>query len=221
MRITLTGSHRVDVRPERATLHVEIRCEGVDRVSVVSRARHLASELQVEIDAMRTGEAAPVTASTTGPVSVRSWVPTDHDGHPQERIHSASLPVTVEFRDFDELGSCAFRWSTRQGVDVGHIEWKLSEQTRVDLERLVLGDALRDATRRAQVLADAAGAGQVRIVEIAERGMLGGGGNDPGPQPRMARLMAVSSDDAAGGDRVTIHPEDVTVGQDVDVVYDA
>lgn len=220
MRITLTGSHRTDVRPERATLHVEIRCEGVDRVSVVAGTRHLAAELQAEIDAMRTGEAAPITGATTASVSVRSWVPTDRDGHPQERVHAATLSMTVEFRDFEELGACAFRWAARPGVDVGRIEWSLAEQTRGDVERQVLGDALRDATRRAQILADAAGAGEVRIVEIAERGMLGGG-NDPGPQPRMARMMAVSANDVAGGDRVTINPEDVSIEQEVDVVFEA
>ena len=219
MRITLSGHDRIEARPERATLHLEAAREGTDRARVVAETRRIASALQSEIEALKV-DGGPATQATTGAISVRSWVPTDRDGHPQEPRHAASIAMTVEFADFDDLGARAFDRSSRDGVTVGHIDWDLTDDTRSDLEERALTGALRDAPRRARVLAGAAGEGDVHTVEIADHGMLHCGPGDGGTQPRMARMM-VGSAAGGGGEDVRVEPEDVSVEARIDVVFEA
>lgn len=217
MRITLTGSDEIGHTPELGTVVLSLRHEGTDRTRVLEDTRHLAGVIQADIDRLR-GAGGPVTESHTDSLSIHSWVPTDRDGNPQERIHVASIPIRVEFSDFDELSARSYSWSGLDGVVVDRVEWTLREETRQELEERTLTGALRDACRRGRILAAAAGADDVRVVEVADRGMLrGGGGGDGAPQLRMARAMA-----APGGDGgLRIEPADVLVRAEVDVILEA
>lgn len=219
MRITLRGTDELGAPPERGTARLLLQYEGTDRSRVLADTRRLALTVQADVDSLR-GPDGPVTDVHTDSLAVRSWVPVDRDGRPQERVHVATIPVRVEFSDFDELSTRTFTWSGLEGVVVEGVDWDLTDATRRDLEERTLTGALADARRRARILAAAAGAGDVRVVEVADRGMLGGGGDDGSFTPvgiAGARMLA-----APGGDEgLRIEPRDVVVRAEVDVVLEA
>ena len=219
MRITLRGTDELGAPPERGAVRLRLEHEGTDRSRVLEDTRRLALDLQEDVRVL-SAPGGPVTDFHTDALAVHSWVPTDRDGKPQDRVHTASIPARVEFSDFEELSRSSFTWSSREGVVVEGVEWDLTDTTRRDLEERTLAGALGDARRRARVLAAAAGAGDVRVVEVADRGMLGGGGDSGGPTPvgiAGARMLG-----APGGDEgLRIEPRDVVVRAEVDVVLEA
>ncbi len=219
MRITLRGTDELGAPPERGTVSLRLQHEGTDRSRVLDDTRRLALTIQSDADTLRDPH-GPVTDLHTDSLAIHSWVPTDRDGRPQERVHVASIPARIEFSDFEELSARTFAWSALEGVVVEGVDWDLTDATRRDLEERTLTGALGDARRRARVLAAAAGAGEVRVVEVADRGMLGEGGDSGGALPvgvAGARMLA-----APGGEGgLRIEPQDVVVRAEVDVVLEA
>lgn len=221
MRFTLTGTHELSRAPERATLHLLVQHEGSRRTEVLASTRALANSVQEEARSLLgRGEAGPVASVHTGAVSVRSWMPTDRDGVPLARVHAASIGLEVEFRDFEDLSIRVVEWSEQEGVTVVGLDWDLTQTTRRGLQEETLTGALADACRRARVLAGAAGAGEVRVVEVADRGMLGGGGSEAVPVARVgARMFSTAS--GGGDDGLRVEPRDVVVRAEVDAVLEA
>lgn len=219
MRITLRGTDELGAPPERGTVRLRLQHEGADRSRVLEDTRRLVLGIQEDVRVLR-APGGPVTDFHTDALAVHSWVPTDRDDRPQDRVHTASIPAWVEFSDFEELSARSFAWSAQEGVVVEGVDWDLTDGTRRDLEERTLAAALGDATRRARVLAAAAGAGDVRVVEVADRGMLGGSG-DPGGATPVGVAGAWMLAAPAGDEGLRIEPRDVVVRAEVDVVLEA
>ena len=116
----------------------------------------------------------------------------------------------VKFRDFPTLAGFADHWGGRPGVTLGHIEWTLTETRQKETERSVLAQAVEVARERAQVLATAAGAGEVRCLEVSDPGMLGHR-TEGEPMMLAASRSAYAKDAGGGGEGIEIAPEDVDV----------
>ena len=116
----------------------------------------------------------------------------------------------VKFRDFPTLAGFADHWGGRPGVTLGHIEWTLTEARQKETERSVLAQAVEVAREQAQVLATAAGAGEVRCLEVSDPGMLGHR-TEGEPMMLAASRSAYAKDAGGGGEGIEIAPEDVDV----------
>jgi len=74
----------------------------------------------------------------------------------------------------------------------------------------VLAQAVEVARERAQVLATAAGAGEVRCLEVSDPGMLGHR-TEGEPMMLAASRSAYAKDAGGGGEGIEIAPEDVDI----------
>ena len=90
------------------------------------------------------------------------------------------------------------------------------DRVALRLEESALTEAVADARRRAQVMAAAAGAGEVRVLEVADPGLLSGGEAAQDSGVRFARAYG-----ANGGEGIAVVPEDVTVEAAVQVRFEA
>ena len=158
MEITVSGTGRSSLRPERATLHLTAGFESGDKAEAMSEATRVVNELSADLRRLKELDPSPTTWSAVLPIGTRSWRPWTDSGQLVPMRHSAHARIMVKFRDFPTLAGFADHWGGRPGVTLGHIEWTLTETRQKETERSVLAQAVEVARERAQVLATAAGA---------------------------------------------------------------
>ena len=107
----------------------------------------------------------------------------------------------MAFREPERLARFAATAGRAPHVWLGYISWELSEDTARRVTDEQTAAAVVEAIRRAQVMATAAGAGEVRVVEVSDPGLLTG---DWAPQPEA--MAARSSKGPYGGDE-NLDPE--------------
>lgn len=209
MDITVVGSHEYSVAPERGTLHLQVGFEGGALPEVVGESIELVNAVSAQLEQLRAGGTAPVTWHAVGPLGTRSWRPYNNQGQIMPMRHAATAHVQAKFRDFTALARFAADWGVRDGIRVGRVEWSVTEQRRAELEAGTLERAVREARRRALVIARAAGAEEVEVVEVADPGLLSGTQGAAGTPLHQAAAFR-SSAGAEAGDSAVILPEDVT-----------
>ncbi len=210
MEITVSGTGRSSLRPERATLHLTAGFEGGDKAEAMSEATRVVNELSADLRRLKELDPSPTTWSAVLPIGTRSWRPWSDQGAILPMRHAASARLMVKFRDFPTLAGFADHWGGRPGVTLGHIEWTLTETRQKETERSVLAQAVEVARERAQVLATAAGAGEVRCLEVSDPGMLGHR-TEGEPMMLAASRSAYAKDAGGGGEGIEIAPEDVDI----------
>lgn len=216
MIITVVGEHRVARAPERAVVSLQLTIEAEDPAAAMEQLTAAASILHAELEELSRGDGAPVTWSSVQDPGTRSWRPWDGDGRQQPMRHEASLRARVRFRDVAVLGTQVARWGEREGWQVQAVAFELTAKTRAELEAAVLTGAVQDARRRADVVAAAAGAGEVRVLEVSDPGLLGGAAEPVPNRPMMARAYAGAPDEG-----LTVTPEDVEVAATVHARFEA
>ena len=102
--------------------------------------------------------------------------------------YTASNQLSVKVRDLEHLGQTMDALVSAGGNTFSGLRFALDDDSEVRDEART--NAMKEATERAELYADAAGLKVLRIVTISE-----GGGYNPGPQPMMAMRMA--SDESA------------------------
>lgn len=208
MQITVVGSHAWSLAPERATVHLQIDLEGDDRAATSRGAAELVDALGRDLHRLRQGDGAPLTWYSVGPLVTRSWRPWGPDGQPMAMRYGASATLKAKFRDFAALAEVTGGWAEREGVQLSHVEWALTDATRTATEAAALTRAVEEARVRALAIAQAAGWSSVELVEVADPGLLAvppGGGPVP-MASGFGRAMALKQDASGGGG---LAPEDV------------
>ena len=210
MQITVVGSHSWSLAPERGTVHLHVDIEGDDRAATSRAAAEVVDALGRDVHRLRQGHDAPLTWYSVGPLVTRSWRPWGPDGQPLPPRYGASADLRAKFRDFSALAEVTGGWAEREGVQLTHVEWALTEATRTASEAAALTRAVEQARARALALAQAAGYATVEVEEVADPGLLVAPPPVGGPVPlagSMARAVAFKAEDAGGGGGLA--PEDV------------
>ncbi|MBU3751992.1 MAG: SIMPL domain-containing protein, partial [Mycobacterium sp.] len=139
--ITVRGSHAVTSSPEQATVYAVVSADGPAPEPVFGLVAASLAELT---------ESLPVTRYTVEQIRTGAHRPYNQDGHQLPLVHTASAAVTATFTDFEDLAAWIGRTAGLAGLAVNHIEWALTEQRRLTVERETRQEAVRDARRRAQ-----------------------------------------------------------------------
>ena len=145
MEITVSGTGRSSLRPERATLHLTAGFESGDKAEAMSEATRVVNELSADLRRLKELDPSPTTWSAVLPIGTRSWRPWTDSGQLVPMRHSAHARIMVKFRDFPTLAGFADHWGGRPGVTLGHIEWTLTETRQKETERSVLAQAVEVA----------------------------------------------------------------------------
>ncbi len=209
MQITVVGSHAWSLAPERGTVHVQVDLEGDDRAATSRSAAQLVDALAHDLHRLRQGDDAPLTWYSVGPLVTRSWRPWGPDGQPLPPRYGAGATLKAKFRDFAALSEVTGSWAEREGVQLSHVEWALTDATRTATEAAALTRAVEEARTRALAIAHAAGWADVELEEVADPGLLVAPPPPGGPMPMAAGRsmnLAYAKDEAAGGG---LAPEDV------------
>lgn len=211
MNITVIGSNRITMAPERATLHLTVGCEADDMRTALQGTTNTVGELRTELEALKAATPSPTTWFAVLPVRTHAWTPWNQDGIVLPSRYSAKVEIKVKFRDFHALATFAANYGARMFVKLEHVEWALTEATRADLERRVLAGAVKDATLRATQIADAVGAANLEALEVADPGLLSGiaagGSVETHYESHGMRVAALEGDSEA----IDLVPEDLEI----------
>jgi len=210
MEITVAGTGTASLKPERATVHLSAGFEGPDPQTSLARTTDLVRRLADQIIRFEATRPSPTTWSAVLPIRTRSWRPYSDKGNLTPLVYAAVAQVQVKFRDFGALARFVDDWGGEEGVTLQSVQWALTEATRQEQERRVLAQAVSQARDRARVVAAAADAGDVRFLEVADPGLLGG--ERPGaPQPLAMSARPAAAAAMGGGGPVELAPEDIEV----------
>lgn len=214
VEITVRGSHTAFAPPERATVRLTVALEAGDPNSVYSSTVEVANGLRRSIETLHDPANGPVTWWSSDQVQTWAARPWHKEGKRLPLVFHARASFQVKFSDFAELS----RWVTSvvdlPGTSIQGIEWALTAAHRDTLNAEVRGAAVKNALAKAQAYADAIGAGKVRVLAVADAGMLGEGLHPVSAPPASFQRAAAAGGGGGGG--VEFAPQDISVSADVD-----
>ncbi|WP_314422089.1 SIMPL domain-containing protein [uncultured Microbacterium sp.] len=216
--VTVRGEHEARVAPERVIIRVSVRADGAERAAVVDQVMQLAQPVRDSIAARR--DDGSVVEWTSRQLSVRAERPWNNEGVRLEPVYYASIDLTATFTEASELSLWVSDISTWEGVEVGWVDWHLTTETRLRIERAVAAEAVAVAVTRAQAYATALGLGNVEPVEIADSGLISPGGAQPFTgAAKMRGAMTQQAD--AGAPSMEYEPDEIVVSATVEARFRA
>ena len=215
--ITVRGEHELRIAPERATVHLNIRAEGPQRVAAVDEVTRLAEPVRQSIVDRKDAETVVEWSSTR--MTVHAERPWNADGRQLAPVYHATIAFTATFPDPSELSLWVSDVSLRDGVEVGVVDWQLTPETRTRLERDVAAGAVSVAVARAEAYAAALGLDSVVPLEVADLGLISR--QESAPQPKMLMRSAAFAMDSAGSSGMVYEAEDIIVSATVEARFQA
>jgi uncharacterized protein YggE len=210
--ITVRGTHSVALPPQQATVYATVSADGPAVEPVLQLVASTVADITASLQARHDAAAGPVTRYAVEQVRKGAHRPYNQDGRQLPLVHTASASVTATFTDFDDLAGWIEQTAGMDGAGINHIEWALSDDHRLTVEREPRQEAVRDARRRAQDYADALGLGPVAVRTISDPGLTG----PVHAKVVMARAMAAP---AGGPAEITLRPEDVQIESQVEATF--
>jgi uncharacterized protein YggE len=165
--VAVRGEWTAEVPPELARIRVAVGARSADRATALRDLARRVEEVRATLGACGAG----VESVAVSPLRVR---PQFRDGRPRERVtgYVAGQHLTVVVVDPEVLGDLLVRLADRDMVELTGPEWALRPDSEV--HRRARTEAVRDARRRAEEYAAAAGSRLTGLVEIADTGLSGG-----------------------------------------------
>ena len=214
LEITVRGSAEQRFAAERATVTMSAAIESTDKQQVYDEAVSVLEPLVLQLRELADRSAVSTWASDQVRIfSHRPWGP---EGIRGELQHVARLQITAEFVDFERLSGFIDYWAGRDGIEISGIEWDVTVRNRRAHEAEVRKAAVDSAITKAQAYADAVRRGRVSAVQIADPGMLNGGG-ERSPEPLY--LAAAAMGDRNGDASLDLTPEDIVIHAEVDAHF--
>lgn len=197
MEIVVTVHHAVELVPERGIAHLSVRTSASDRAQAVAEATGLANRLAA---ALREANTLKVTVE---PLQVYG----DHYG--RKARHHASVSLVAVFQRPDDIARFQADWAGIEAVEFGWVQWELDPATMQARESEVIAGAFAKAQRRARMIADAAGMGELTVLQVVDSQVT------PGAMPMLA--AAAPAESAS----VDINPDLVEVAVTLEVRFRA
>ncbi|QKJ19191.1 SIMPL domain-containing protein [Microbacterium hominis] len=218
--ITVRGEHESRVAPEHGTVALAAHAEGPARGAVVERIAALGEPLRAELaERAETGEVSEWSSERVAVWSERPW---NAEGTRLAPVHHARLQLSATFTDFAALSWWAGEIAERDGVEISHVSWDLTRETRAAVERQVAADAVAVAVARATAYARALGLSDVSPREVADLGLLAHPrAFDAADGAPRAMFAAAAMPEGAGGAGIELQPQDLVVRAAVEARFTA
>ena len=205
MKITVTGNSQMTLPAECVSVGISAGFTGPARAAVVADTAALVERLRARLDeATADGRGRDVRLS-----SLRTW--TSVGGKRGTVRHVAEVRGSFVLDDLGVVGPLLGELAGIDGVQIGNLDWQLTENTLKAIQPDVLKAAFDHAVQRAEWIAAAAGLGAVEAVAVRD---------DAPPmfaRPMMARAMMADS----AAPSIDLDPEDVDVSVMLSVEFSA
>lgn len=201
--IRVLGSASTSRVPDYAEVRLQVSRWGREWNSTHQAVTAAANELIDVIKRLITKNPRALEEPAVAQISQKSW--SDETGI----AYSESVTVTVVFSDFQVMS----RWIllSHQTLHVLGIDWKLSPETHERLSILLSIEAVRDARKKAEVFAAAAGLAITGLQTLSDPRTETGANPAPSTEPAPAPEKGTAGrSDSPGGD-IIISPTPVNM----------
>ncbi len=190
-----------DVRiPDRAEVRLQVSKWGRDWESTHRSVTGTVGGVTDAIKRLEEAQPQALHDYSISQISQRSW--SDDIG----AAYSETIDITMVFTDFQAMSDWVFTQST-ETVRIRGIDWRLSAAARKELNISLSVEAIRDAQRKAETFAVAAGLTIVGIQTLAEPETVGASL----PRPRGLAAATGRSESGDSGIDITPAPIETTV----------
>lgn len=214
--LTVQGSARAELDPERATLRFTVAADGPDRAPVVTTVAASLATVSETIGSRHSGGA--VVTWSIDQLAVSAQRPWTTDGTPAALVHRASASGRVVLESAEQTAELVDALAADPLVTIDALEWTLTDASLARAQTEVRTLAVADAVAKAVVLAAAVGRPGVDAVALADPGMLDGSSGGSGPQPRFEKSMAMAMD-AGGSGGFSLRPQLIVIDVAVDARF--
>ncbi|MEN9621107.1 MAG: hypothetical protein RL499_1300 [Actinomycetota bacterium] len=214
--LTVQGSARAELDPERATVRFTVAADGRDRAPVVETVTASLASVSDAVSARATD--GSVETWSVDSLSVSAQRPWTNDGTQAPLVHRASASGRAVLHSPDRAAELVDTLAANPLVTIDAVEWSLTEATLAASQAEVRTRAVADARDKAIVLATAAGRSSVEAVALADPGMLDGSPAGMGPQPRFEKAMAMAMD-AGGAGGFSLRPQPIVIDATIDARF--
>lgn len=209
MTTFVVSGHASALHPaERATITVTVSFTGPDRKAV--RTQALTAHAAVVADAKSHDASKAATEWYADSVAVDAYNEWVKDSDTTVLRYRAQSQVRVTFTDFDALVDWVSDLAERSGIEFHGIDWKLTEPTRLRVQREVRVASVQDAITKAHDYAAGLGLGSPQLEKVYEEGLRPGVGVGPGIGYSKS-MVPLGLSDTSGGAVFELKPEDVQV----------
>ncbi|KAB5566542.1 hypothetical protein GE09DRAFT_1107204, partial [Coniochaeta sp. 2T2.1] len=174
LEILVDGKASVFRKAERAYVQVIISSASTDQSQAFENAQSTVTTLTSQIrllatkmeDGVTPHPSAAVTAFTVSPLSTSSRFQRDDRGNLLERKpkeYTVSTSAEIIFRNMDRLAEISAELATMQHLSITGTEWRLTEPTRLEIEREARIKAIKNAVQKAE---DYAGVVARRVIAV-------------------------------------------------------
>lgn len=202
MDITITGQASTTVAPGLAEVTLSVLGDGRDRAGVLADVERRAGSLLTALESLPADVLERVTTD-----GVTTW----SSRRDRRTTHHASCVVTARFLDFSRMADLLSQWAA-EGVEVGHIGWRLTRQQRDEAQAGLVAEALDAATAKAQRIAEHLGAGSLTVQRVSDS-------SQEGFAPATMRAMSFAGQ--AESAPVEARPEEIEINTELTVVFQA
>lgn len=214
--LTVQGTARAELDPERATLRFSVAADGPDRAPVVDAVTASLATASEQLGSRHS--AGAVVTWSVDQLSVTTQRPWTNDGTQAPKVHRASASGRAVLETADAAAELVDALAADAAVTIDSVEWSLTDASLARAQADVRTHAVADALGKAVVLAAAVGRAGVDAVALADPGMLDGSAGGVGPQPRFERAMAMSMDAGSPGG-FSLRPQPIVIDVAVDARF--
>lgn len=208
--ITVVGCGSATYPPEVCTLSLTVRTDGRTAESASEPAAQLVRELTKLVEPLYNSSDGPIDQWSVDQVRHSRHRPFNHSGEQLPYVYQAEASVEVRFSQIDLVDAFVYAASALEGVAIEHLDWDLTQPSRIERTRSVRDSAVRDAVSKAEAYASSLGRTTVRAVAVADPGLLVGT-PEHGAADATPRMLAARS--APGG--VALKPVEITIAASV------
>lgn len=210
VEITVVGQGQATFPPERCTVSLFVRTDGRTAEAAAEPAHGLVKDLTGLIDPLYNPERGPIDEWALDQVRHSRNRPFNHEGEQLPYVYQAVASIDVKFSQIDVIDAFVYAVSALDGVDVGHFDWSLTEESSAEKTRHVRALAVQDAVEKAEIYAESVGRSAITALAVADPGLLGVAASSHQEYALAGRAYTSSADDG-----FALKPQDITLRAEV------
>lgn len=219
--ITVTGHAERSIAPNRCVVQLNIEFDAGTRAEAADATTASAAAFSDVIRALEKETAGPLRRWSLDQVQHSRYRPYHPQGKKLPWNYRSTATATVTFRDLDAVASFVDRASAIEGVNVTHLEWKLTRTAHAKAVSRVRDLAVRDALAKARGYTRSLGCKRIEAVALADPGMLNAGQRPDFGTPVMRAMAASAPLQDAERSAIELTPENLRITADVEARFEA
>lgn len=219
--ITVAGHAERPVPPNRGVVHLNIEFDAATRADASDAATAAAAGLTELIRAFEKEPAGPLRRWALDQVQHSRYRPYHPQGKKLPWNYRSTATATVTFCGLDAVAAFVDRASAIEGVNVTHLEWKLTRTAHAKALSRVRDLAVRDALAKAKGYTRSLGCKRIEAVALADPGMLNAGQRPDFGPPAMRAMAASAPIQDTERSAIELRPEKLRITADVEARFEA